>query len=68
MICNNIGDIKIRPLRIKEMLLIKGFPGNYLLIGTQAEQKKHIGNAVPCKQVETIVGHSIDINRPKMAA
>lgn len=39
-------DIKMRMLRIPELKQIMGFPKNYKLIGTQAEQKKYIGNAV----------------------
>lgn len=41
-----IVDIKMRMLYIKELLQIMGFPKDYTLIGTQAEQKKYIGNAV----------------------
>jgi len=41
-----IVDIKMRMLRIDELKLIMGFPIDYRLIGTQAEQKKFIGNAV----------------------
>ncbi len=41
-----IADIRMRMLRIKELKRIMGFPSNYTLIGTQAEQKKFIGNAV----------------------
>lgn len=41
-----IVDIKMRMLRIDELKLIMGFPRDYQLIGTQAEQKKFIGNAV----------------------
>lgn len=39
-------DIKMRMLRIPELKHIMGFPKDYKLIGTQAEQKKFIGNAV----------------------
>ncbi len=39
-------DIKMRMLRIPELKQIMGFPKDYKLIGTQAEQKKYIGNAV----------------------
>lgn len=39
-------DIKMRMLKIPELKCIMGFPANYKLIGTQAEQKKFIGNAV----------------------
>lgn len=41
-----IIDIKMRMLNISELKRIMGFPDNYVLIGTQAEQKKYIGNAV----------------------
>lgn len=41
-----ITDIKMRMLVVDELKLIMGFPEDYVLIGTQAEQKKFIGNAV----------------------
>ena len=41
-----IIDIKMRMLNINELKRIMGFPDNYILVGTQAEQKKYIGNAV----------------------
>lgn len=41
-----IVDIKMRMLKISELKKIMGFPEDYVLIGTQAEQKKFIGNAV----------------------
>ena len=41
-----IEDIFMRMLRIDEIKLIQGFPADYILIGTQAEQKKFLGNAV----------------------
>ena len=41
-----IVDIKMRMLRISELKKIMGFPEDYKLIGTQADQKKFIGNAV----------------------
>ncbi|WP_238707518.1 DNA cytosine methyltransferase [Chryseobacterium viscerum] len=39
-------DIKMRMLKIQELKEIMGFPSDYVLIGTQADQKKFIGNAV----------------------
>lgn len=42
----DISDIRMRMLRIKELKRIMGFNEDYTLIGTQAEQKKFIGNAV----------------------
>lgn len=41
-----IIDIKMRMLNIGELKRIMGFPTDYVLVGTQAEQKKYIGNAV----------------------
>ena len=41
-----IVDIKMRMLKIPELKRIMGFPEDYVLVGTQAEQKKYIGNAV----------------------
>ena len=42
----NIIDIKMRMLKISELKRIMGFPTDYILKGSQAEQKKYIGNAV----------------------
>ncbi|MBR3830768.1 MAG: DNA cytosine methyltransferase [Muribaculaceae bacterium] len=42
----SIVDIKMRMLKIPELKKIMGFPEDYVLVGTQAEQKKYIGNAV----------------------
>lgn len=41
-----IVDIKMRMLKVPELKKIMGFPDDYVLVGTQAEQKKYIGNAV----------------------
>ncbi len=41
-----IMDIKMRMLNIPELKRIMGFPDDYVLVGTQADQKKFIGNAV----------------------
>ena len=42
----NIVDIKMRMLKVSELKKIMGFPEDYILVGTQSEQKKFIGNAV----------------------
>jgi DNA (cytosine-5)-methyltransferase 1 len=39
-------DIKMRMLRVNELKKIQGFPENYVLAGTQSDQKKFIGNSV----------------------
>lgn len=41
-----LTDIKMRMLKISELKRIMGFPDDYVLLGTKAEQKKFIGNAV----------------------
>lgn len=41
-----IVDICMRMLKVEELKRIMGFPDSYVLVGTQAEQKKYIGNAV----------------------
>ena len=46
MCAYGIVDITMRMLRIKELKLIQGFPEDYVLVGTQEEQKKYLGNAV----------------------
>lgn len=47
-----IVDIKMRMLRIPELKRIMGFPEDYMLVGTQADQKKFIGNAVEVTQAK----------------
>lgn len=41
-----IADIKMRMLNIVELKRIMGFPEDYILVGTQAEKLKYVGNAV----------------------
>jgi len=49
-----IADIKMRMLKVQELKEIMGFPADYTLIGTQAEQKKYIGNAVEVNMARVI--------------
>ena len=46
MIEHNIIDIYMRMLSLTELKEAQGFPKDYVLVGTQTEQKKYIGNAV----------------------
>lgn len=39
-------DIKMRMLRVLELLKIQGFPEGYKMVGNQTDQKKFIGNSV----------------------
>ncbi len=64
MVYYGIIDIKIRMLIIPELKQIQGFPRDYILIGTQAEQKKQIGNAVEVKQAKALIlNHLESVNR-----
>lgn len=49
-----ITDIKMRMLRVDELLRIMGFGDHYILKGTLTEKKKFIGNAVECTQSQVI--------------
>jgi DNA (cytosine-5)-methyltransferase 1 len=63
-----ILDVKMRMLRIPELKMIMGFPKNYILIGTQADQKKFIGNAVETKTARAICeANAIEILKYEMA-
>lgn len=66
-----IVDIKMRMLRVIELLRIQGFDQGYYLAGTQADQKKFIGNAVEVTQAQKLIEasyHSIIQNRKSQAA
>lgn len=41
-----IADIRMRMLKVPELLGLQGFPPGYLLCGTQEDMKKFIGNSV----------------------
>jgi DNA (cytosine-5)-methyltransferase 1 len=46
MVQYGIEDVLLRMLKIIELKRIQGFPANYQLKGSQADQKKFIGNSV----------------------
>jgi DNA (cytosine-5)-methyltransferase 1 len=41
-----IADIRMRMLKVPELLRIQGFPDTYQMVGTQEDHKKYIGNSV----------------------
>lgn len=47
-----LSDIKMRMLKVPELLLIQGFDKDYQLFGNQTDQKKFIGNSVHPKVPE----------------
>lgn len=65
-----IIDIKMRMLRIPELKRIMGFPEDYILVGTQADQKKFIGNAVEVtqakKNIEALCGKLREMRLKKL--
>jgi len=46
MAAHGICDIKMRMLKVLELLRIQGFGDQYILKGTQTDQKRFIGNSV----------------------
>jgi DNA (cytosine-5)-methyltransferase 1 len=46
MAAYGLVDIKMRMLRVSELLRIQGFPDTYQMVGNQSDQKKFIGNSV----------------------
>lgn len=55
MAAYGIIDIKMRMLKVNELLKIQGFPKGYKLKGTKTEQKKFIGNSVVPQMAQNIV-------------
>lgn len=66
-----IVDITMRMLKEIELKLIMGFPEDYVLIGTQADKKKFIGNAVEVtiarKLCEALCSKLVDTIKIKVA-
>jgi len=72
MAAYGIIDIKMRMLKIPELLKIQGFGKNYKLVGTQAQKKKFIGNAVvpviPKKMIEALYKANLILKKIREAA
>ncbi len=49
---NNITDIKMRMLKVSELLTIQGFPANYKMVGSKKDQTRFIGNSVESNVVK----------------
>lgn len=54
MVMYGITDIKMRMLKISELKKIMGFPEDYVLLGSKAEQNKYIGNAVEVNMAKVL--------------
>lgn len=71
MALHGIIDVKMRMLKINEMIKIQGFPHDYVLKGTQTDQKKFIGNSVVPIMAQKLVEANYDalaerLNLPKV--
>lgn len=55
MAAYGIVDIKMRMLKIPELLRIQGFGDQYTLMGNQSDQKRFIGNAVEVNQAKVLI-------------
>lgn len=55
MAAYGIVDIKMRMLKIPELLRIQGFGDKYKLVGSQEQQKKYIGNSVVPEVVKAML-------------
>ena len=55
MAAYGIIDIKMRMLKIPELLRIQGFGDGYILKGTQSDRKRFIGNAVEVNQARVLI-------------
>ena len=67
MVIYSLVDIKMRMLRVLELLKIQGFPDNYQMVGNQSDQKKFIGNSVhplvPKHWAEALAGRLLKISK-----
>lgn len=59
---HGIANIRMRMLKISELKKIMTIPDRYEMVGSETDQKKMIGNAVPCEMV-TAIADSYDGNK-----
>ena len=62
-----IIDIKMRMLKVPELLRIQGFPKGYKLKGTKTQQKKFIGNSVVPIMAQAIVESNAEAVKSNIA-
>lgn len=64
-------DIKMRMLKVSELLKIQGFPEEYQMVGNQSDQKKFIGNSVhptiPKSWAEAFASKLFQISKQEVA-
>lgn len=67
MAAYGITDIYMRMLKISELKPIQGFPVDYVLKGTQTDQKKFIGNAVHTAVSKALAIANYEVNQSRHA-
>ncbi len=71
MAAYGLVDIKMRMLKVSELLKIQGFPESYKMVGNQTDHKKFIGNAVvphvPKAWAEALAVKLISLQQQKVA-
>lgn len=67
MVVYSLVDIKMRMLRVPELLKIQGFPDTYQMVGNQSDHKKFIGNSVhplvPKHWAEAMGGRLLELKK-----
>lgn len=63
MAAYGIVDIYMRMLTVEELLQIQGLPKDYILVGTQADKKKFIGNSVERHVGSAVIQAQVDAVR-----
>jgi DNA (cytosine-5)-methyltransferase 1 len=62
MAAYGIVDIFMRMLKVSELKRITGFGDDYVLLGTEADKKKQIGNAVPPLMAQRLIENFYETN------
>jgi len=61
-------DIKYRMLQPQELKQAQGFPADYEIVGTKADQTSQIGNAVPVGLAKSLCKHVLTDEDPSLAS
>ena len=59
-------DVRYRMLHPAELKQAQGFPADYEITGTKAEQTKQIGNAVPVGLAKALIEHVLTAEAPSL--
>jgi DNA (cytosine-5)-methyltransferase 1 len=62
MQAHGISDIFMRMLKVQELKVIQGFPADYVLLGTEKDKKKFIGNSVVPQMMAALIKTIVEAN------